>query len=62
VRNLATIFAAKAVRRIWSPVMIGIIFVLQVIWIVVFLLYVLITFVGLALRPGGGVGVWASAR
>jgi membrane associated rhomboid family serine protease len=57
VRNLATIFAAKGVRRIWSPVMI-----LQVIWIVVFLLYVLITFVGLALRPGGGVGVWASAR
>jgi hypothetical protein len=54
VRNSATIFAAKGVQRIWPPVMIGIIFVREAAWIL-FLLYLSIALMRLALRPLGAV-------
>jgi hypothetical protein len=61
VRNPVTIFAAKGFQRIWPPVMIGAIFVIQVLWIILFLLYLSIAFVGLAFRPLGAVILRARA-
>jgi hypothetical protein len=47
VRNSTTTFVAKRVQRIWPPVMMGIIFVLEAAWIL-FLLYLSIALTRLA--------------
>jgi hypothetical protein len=44
VRKAATNFAAKSFQRIWPPVMVGVMFLLEVVWIL-FLVYAFVRFV-----------------
>ena len=48
MRKTATIFVAKSFQLIWPPVMIGVMFVLEIAWIL-FLMYAFVRFV----LPGG---------
>ena len=51
MRNARMIFAAKSFQLVWSPTIIAVLVLLEVIWIIVFLLYLSIALVGSALRP-----------